>query len=220
MTGFTDRVSQGILNHIVGKTAIFTIPTNAYVGLFTAVGTDAGSGFTEPSGGAYARVSTAAADWNSASGSAPSLISNANAINFATPTANWGNIIAFGLFDALTAGNLNAWDFFGSFNWLPATVSAASPGLITAHAHGFLAGDLVEWSTEYGGTTPSFSQSNFTGPLTVVSPTTDAFTVTNGATAVNTSSTGNGMVRKLTPQAINSGIQASFPAGSFSILSS
>jgi hypothetical protein len=216
MTGFTDRVAQGVLNHVVGKTAIFTMPTS-YVGLFTAVGNDAGSGFTEPSGGGYARVATAAADWNSASGSAPSVISNANPINFPTATANWGNIIGFGLYDASTAGNLLAWDFFGSFNWLPATVSAASPGVLTAHAHGFLAADLVEWSVEYGGTTPTFSQSNFTGPLTVVSPSADTFTVTNGATAVNTSATGNGMVRKLTVQAINSGIQASFPASSLSI---
>jgi hypothetical protein len=216
MTGFTDRVAQGILAHIVGKTSIFTLPT-ASVALFTSVGTDAGSGFTEPSGGGYARVATAGADWNSASGSGPSIISNANPIAFPTATANWGNIIAFGLYDALTAGNLLAWDFFGSFNWMPATVSAASPAVLTAHAHGFIAADLVEWSVEYGGTNPTFSQSNFTGPLTVASPSTDTFTTTNGATAVNTSATGNGMVRKLTVQAINSGVQASFPASSLSI---
>lgn len=216
MTGFTDRVAQGILNHITGKTTIFTMPT-AYVGLFTAIGTDAGTGFTEPSGGGYARVSTAAGDWNSATGSAPSSISNANPINFPTATANWGNIIGFGLYDASTAGNLLAWDYFGAFSWQPATVSTASPAVLTAHAHGFSAADLIEWSVEYGGTTPTFSQSNFTGPLTVVSPSTDTFTVTNGATAVNTSGTGNGMIRKLTSQAINSGVQASFPASSLSL---
>jgi hypothetical protein len=216
MTGFTDRVAQGILAHITGKATIFTMPT-AYVGLFTAVGTDAGTGFTEPATGGYARVATAAGDWNSASGSAPSLITNANPINFPTATSNWGNIIAFGLYDASTAGNLLAWDYFGSFNWQPATVSAASPGVLTAHAHGFSAADLVEWTVEYGGTNPTFSQSNFTGPLTVVGPTTDTFTVTNGATAVNTSATGNGMIRKMTAQAINSGTQASFPASSLTI---
>jgi hypothetical protein len=218
MTGFTDRVAQGILAHIVGKTPLFTLPT-AYVALFTAVGTDAGTGFTEPVGGGYARVSTVAGDWNAASGSAPSQISNANPINFPTATANWGSIIGFGLYDASSGGNLLAWDFFGSFNWQPATVSAASPGVFTAHAHGFGAGDLIEWSVEYGGNTPTFSQGNFTGPLTVVSPSTDTFTVTNGATAVNTSTTGNGNVRKMTSQAINSGVQASFPAGSLTITS-
>jgi hypothetical protein len=219
MTGFTDRTSQGILNHITGKTAIYTIPT-AYVALFTAVGTDAGTGFTEPSVGAYARVATAAADWNSASGSAPSQISNANTLTFTTATADWGSIIAMGLYDASTAGNLLAWDFFGNYAWLPATVSAASPAVITAKGHGFSASDLVEWSIEYGGTNPTFSQSNFTGQLTVTSPSTDTFTVTNSATAVNTSATGNGMVRKLVAQSVNNGASAAFPAGSLIIRSS
>jgi hypothetical protein len=219
MTGFTDRVSQGILNHITGKTGLFALPT-AYVALFTAVGTDAGTGFTEVTGGSYARHATAAADWNAASGSAPSQISNANTLTFPTATADWGSIIAFGLYDASSAGNLLCWDFFGNYSWLPATVSAASPAVITAHAHGFSVGDLVEWSIEYGGVNPTFSQSNFTGALTVTSPSTDTFTVTNGATAVNTSTTGNGMVRKLLPQAINNGASAAFPAGSLVITSS
>src|SRR5262252_6714106 len=177
MSGFTDRVSQGILNHIVGKTTIFTLPTS-YVALFTAVGVDAGTGFTEVSGGNYARVATAAADWNSASGSAPSSITNANALTFPTATASWGNVIAFGLYDASSAGNLLAWDFFGAYSWLPATVLSAAPGMFAAHAHGYGAADLIEWSIEYGGVTPTFSQSNFTGILAVVSPTTDGFSVT------------------------------------------
>jgi hypothetical protein len=219
MTGFTDRTSQGILNHLTGKSALFTMPV-CYVGLFTAVGTDAGTGFTEVSVGSYARVATAAADWNSASGSAPSQISNANTLTFPTATADWGSIIAMGLYDALTAGNLLAWDYFGNYAWLPATVSAASPGVITAHAHGFSAADIVEWTIEYGGTMPTFSQSNFTGQLAVVSPAADTFTVTNATVAVNTSATGNGMVRKLVAQSVNNGASAAFPAGSLIIRSS
>lgn len=219
MTGFTDRVSQGILNHLTGKSALFSLPT-AYVALFTAVGTDAGTGFTEVTGGSYARVATAASDWNSASGSAPSQITNAGTITFPTATADWGTVIAFGLYDASSGGNLMAWDYFGNFTWLPCTVSNASPGIITAHAHGFSAADLIEFSTEFGGSAPTFSQSNFTGSLTVVSPSTDTFSVTNGATAVNTSSTGNGMIRKLASQAITNGSQAAFPASSLIITSS
>jgi hypothetical protein len=219
MTGFTDRVSQGILGHIVGKTSIFTLPT-AYLALFTAVGVDAGTGFTEVSGGSYSRVATAGSDWNAASGSAPSQISNATTLTFPTATAGWGTVIGFGLYDASSAGNLLCWDYFGNYSWLPATVSAASPGVITAKAHGFTAGDLIIWTNEYGGTVPTFSQSNFTGQLTVVSPATDTFTVTNAATAVNTSSTGNGMLRKIVAQVINNGASAAFPAGSLIITSS
>lgn len=218
MTGFTDRTSQGILAHIVGKTSLFTLPT-VFVALFTAVGSDAGTGFTEVSGGSYARVATAAGDWGSASGSAPSQISNASTLSFPTSTGSWGSIIAFGLYDASTSGNLLCWDYFGNYGWLPATVSAASAAVITAKAHGYIAGDLVIWSIEYGGVNPTFSQSNFTGPLTVASPTTDTFTTTNGATAVNTSATGNGMVRKLAAQTIGSGASAAFPPGSLIITS-
>jgi hypothetical protein len=219
MTGFTDRTSQGILNHLVGKTAIYTLPT-AYLGLFTAVGSDAGTGFTEPTVGAYARVATAAADWAAASGSAPSQISNANTLTFPTATADWGSIIGFGLYDAASTGNLLCWDFFGSYNWLPATVNAASPAVITAKAHGYTVADLVRWTTEYGGTDPSFSASNFAGSLAVATVATDTFTVTNATVAVNTSASGNGMVRKILPQSITNGSSAAFPAGSLIIRSS
>jgi hypothetical protein len=218
MTGFSDRTAQGILNHITGKSALFAMPT-AYVALFTAVGTDAGTGFTEVSGGAYARVSTATGDWNAASGSAPSLITNANPLVFPTATASWGTIIAFGLYDAPTGGNLLAWDYFGNFAWLPATVSAASPGVFTSHAHGYAAADNIVFSTEYGGVAPTVSAGSLAGLLAVVGPTADTLTVTSAGTAVNTSATGDGMVRKVNAQAIPSGVQPSFAAAALTITS-
>ena len=46
MTGLTNYTAQGLLGHITGKTAIYSLPTT-YVALFTAVGTDVGTGFTE-----------------------------------------------------------------------------------------------------------------------------------------------------------------------------
>jgi hypothetical protein len=218
MTGFSDYSAQNGLNYIVGKTAVPTLPTVS-IALFTAVGTDAGTGFTEVSGGSYARVTTSGATWNAASGSAPSSITNAAAITFTTATANWGTVIAFGLYDASSAGNLLAWDYLGNFSWLPTTVSSASPGILTVKAHGYSAADPIIYSTEYGGTVPSFSQSNFTGVLSVVSPATDSFSVTNAATAVNTSSTGSGMVRKIVQQSVPSGVQVSYAIGALTITS-
>ncbi len=218
MAGFSDYTAQGILKHLVGKTDIGALPT-AHVALFTVAGIDAGTGFTEVSGGSYARVATAGSDWNSASGSAPSTISNANSITFPTASGDWGDVVAFGLYDDPTAGNLLCWDYFGNYSWLPCTVSSASPGILTVKAHGYSAADLVRFTTEFGGTAPSFSQSNFTGTLAVVSPATDSFSVTNSATAVNTSSTGSGMVRKLVAQTISNGSQAAFPASALVITS-
>jgi hypothetical protein len=216
MTGLTDRTAQGLLGHIVGKTAIFALPT-AYVALFTAVGNDAGTGFTEVSGGAYARAATNAAAWNAPSGSGPSQVTNAAPVTYAISTANWGTVVGFGLYDAVSAGNLIAWDYFGSFAWLPCEISAASPGVFSASQHGFLTGDSVIFTTEYGGISPTFGQSNLTGLLTVANPLTDTFTVTNGGLAVNTSSSGNGMVRKVIQQSIISGVQPTFPASSLII---
>jgi len=213
MTGLTDRTAQALLSHITGKATMFPMP-NAYVALFTAVGIDAGTGFVECSGGAYARAVTAATGWTTASGTAPSTIQNATPITFAISTASWGTVIGFGLYDALSAGNLLAWDYFGNFPWLPAECSAATPAVITAAQHQYLASDSIVWTIEYGGINPTFTQGDFTGILTVATPLTDTFTVTKGATAVNTSTSGNGMVRKVASQQIISGVQPTFPAGS------
>ena len=125
MSSFSDYAENAVLNHIVGKTA-FTMPT-AYVALFTAAPSDSGGG-TEVTGNNYARKSTAAADWTTASGGA---ISNANAITFATPSGSWGTVTHFALFDASTAGNMLA--------WAPLTASQA---IGTGNTVSFAVGDL------------------------------------------------------------------------------
>jgi len=209
MAGFSDFTSHGVLAHIVGKTA-FAMPT-AYLALFTGAGTDGGTGFTEVTGGSYARVATSGADWNSPFGSGPSAITNAGVLANPLASADWGAIVAWGLYDAPTGGNLLAWDYLGNFNWVPFTVSLASPAVLTVPSHGFTAGDTIATVTEFGGAYPAFSQSNFSGLLTVVGPTTDTFTVTNAGVAVNTSSTGSALLRKVVPQTVSSGQQFQFP---------
>jgi hypothetical protein len=99
----SDYLENKILDHTTGKAA-YSKPT-AYVALFTAAPSDAGGG-TEVSGGSYARVATAAADWNAASGGSTS---NANPITFATPSGSWGTVTHFGIFDAASGGNLLWW---------------------------------------------------------------------------------------------------------------
>ncbi len=153
----------------------------------------------------------------------PATISNNAIVTFATPTASWGTVVAFSLYDASTGGNLLAWDYLGNYPWVPATVSSASPGVITAPGiTGVSNGANVVWSNEYGGTVPSFSQSNFTNSTGLVAANYSAgppvsFSVTNGGTAVNTSSTGNGMVRTITPQVISTNVVASFAASALTI---
>jgi hypothetical protein len=216
MTGLTSYASNGVLNHITGKLAIFAM-RQTFVALFSAAGADDGNGFTELSGGAYARVATAPADWAAPTGISPSLIANANPIVFPTSTAAWGTVLAFGIYDALTAGNLLAWDYFGAFPWNPCSVVAASPAVITSPRHTYLNGDTVMYSIEYGGSLPTFGQGSFTGPLIVANALTDTFTVTNGGVTVNTNTSGDGLVRKVASQAIISNVQATFPVSALSI---
>jgi hypothetical protein len=67
--------------------------------LFTVAPGETGGG-TEVSGGGYARQSFTL---TAASGGATS---NAADITFGPATANWGTIVAVGIFDAATGGNM------------------------------------------------------------------------------------------------------------------
>lgn len=204
MTGFTDNWARRVLDQSTGKTSI-TLPA-IWIGLFTAAPTDAGGG-TEVTGGAYARVSTSGANWNAAAGSAPASTSNSATLTFTTATASWGTVTSFGAFDAATVGNLLWWDYLGAFSWLPFTGTNASPSVLTSTAHGYSNGDSVVVTAEYGGVLPATGGS-WTGLLTVAGVTTDTFTA-----GVNTTGTGDGMVRKVVSQSIPLGVQASFAGG-------
>ena len=208
MAGYSDYWARKVLDQSTGKTSI-TLPS-VWIGLYTAVPTDAGGG-TEVTGGAYARVSTAGTDWNAASGSAPASTSNLNAFTFPTATANWGTVVAIGAFDAATVGNLLWWELLGNFDWKPFTCTSASPGVLTCPAHGYSNGDSVYVTAEYGGTLPTTAGS-WTGPLTVAGVTTDTFTA-----GVNTTGTGNGQVRKVATQSVPLGVTASFAGGALVI---
>jgi hypothetical protein len=97
-----------LLDLVLGATA-YAAPATVYVGLYTAAPTDAGGG-TEVSAGGYARpsVTNNATNWPAASGS-PRSKANGTVITFGTPSANWGTVTHFGIFDAVTAGNLLYW---------------------------------------------------------------------------------------------------------------
>jgi hypothetical protein len=99
---FSDYLEDKLLKHAFTNTA-YTPAATMYVGLYTAAPTDAGGG-TQVSGGSYARVSVAF----TVSGTS-TLCTNSAAVEFTAATASWGTIVAVGVFDASTAGNLLAW---------------------------------------------------------------------------------------------------------------
>lgn len=108
MSAKSDYLEQQILNHIFRNTAIFTPPANVYVGLFTAAPSDSGGG-TEVTGGSYARVAVTTTGGWTAPGAA-GLTDNVADIVFPTASANWGTVVAIGIFDAASAGNLLYWN--------------------------------------------------------------------------------------------------------------
>ncbi|WP_036048643.1 hypothetical protein [Bradyrhizobium sp. Tv2a-2] len=60
MTGMSNYASNATLNWKTGQIPMPSLPS-VYLAMFTAVGTDAGTGFTEVTGGSYARVQIAGA---------------------------------------------------------------------------------------------------------------------------------------------------------------
>jgi hypothetical protein len=103
-----DYLENKLLEHSVGKTS-FTMPS-VWLALFTAAPGESGGG-TEVSGGSYARLALAGADWASASGGS---ISNANALTFATATADWGTIVGIALIDSSSAAGSNNYLWYGT----------------------------------------------------------------------------------------------------------
>jgi len=103
MAGFSDYLEDKVLDHVFGGNA-YTAPSTLYVALYTVAPTDTGGG-TEVSGGAYARQTATF----SVSGTDPTTASNTAAIEYPTATADSGTVVAVGVFDALTSGNLLAY---------------------------------------------------------------------------------------------------------------
>lgn len=102
MAGLSNFAEDLVLDWLF-TTATATRPTSWYVALYTVAPGEGGGG-TEVSGGSYARQSATF----TVSGTAPTTASNSGAIEFPTATANWGTIVAAGIFDASTSGNLIA----------------------------------------------------------------------------------------------------------------
>lgn len=91
----SNYLENKLLDHFLGTTS-YTMPS-VYVALYTVAPSDAGGG-TEVSGGSYARQ---AATFTAASGGATSNSSNLDFTDMPACT-----VVAIGVFDALTTGNL------------------------------------------------------------------------------------------------------------------
>jgi hypothetical protein len=108
----TNRTHKALLDSLAGKSSAFGALASAptlHVGLSTTAPAMAGTGVTEPAGGSYARVATAASDWSTATLADPSVLANGAIITFPQATGSWGTITHFAIYDAATAGNVVAY---------------------------------------------------------------------------------------------------------------
>lgn len=104
MAGFTDYLEDKIMKHVFTNTS-FTSPTTLYAALYTVAPSDTGGGTeVSTSGTAYARQAMAF----SVSGTG-TLATNSSAVEYPTATASYGTVVAVGIFDASTSGNLLAY---------------------------------------------------------------------------------------------------------------
>lgn len=106
MAGKSDYLENKILNYIFNG-GTFAAPGTVYIALFTSAPSDTGGG-TEVSGGSYARKAITCNTTNFPT-TTTGLIENDVVQNFAQASAGWGTITHFGIFDALSAGNLLYW---------------------------------------------------------------------------------------------------------------
>lgn len=122
---------DALINHIFRSTSL-PKPDSIWIGLFLLPPNAAGGG-TEVTGGSYARVQVGPGDvsWNGPT-AGNGIATSAIDFTFPTPTADWGNVSAWAIYDAAVGGNLLVFS----------TMSAVIPVLSGSNPR-FVAGSLT-----------------------------------------------------------------------------
>lgn len=101
MSSFSDYLEDATLNYVFRNVGAPT-SANVYLALYTVAPTDAGGG-TEVSGAGYARQ---AVTFGASSGG---VIANTAPVSITASGGNFGDVVAIGVFDAASGGNMLAW---------------------------------------------------------------------------------------------------------------
>jgi hypothetical protein len=145
----------------------------------------------------------------------PVTATSGAAINFATSGANaFGTVVAYGIYDAVTAGNFMGFDWLGNFKWIPFTASLASPSVFTTDLAADVPtnGSSVVLTSKYGGTLPTGGA--FSGILTTAGASGLTFNV-----GVNATAAGGGQFRQVTQQVVPINNVVSFAAAQLIVTS-
>ena len=123
MSNASNTLEELIGDHLL-RSATWSKPSAIYVGLFTTMPGEDGTGGIEVSGGSYARVQCGPGDsyWTAPT-AGNGVYTNAATIQFPLPTANWGDVAGYGLFSAASSGTLYISKTFTA----PVTISLGDP---------------------------------------------------------------------------------------------
>lgn len=214
----TTYKSDRVLNTYRGTND--TAPANVYAGLITAV-TDAEAGtVTEASFGAYARQAITFGAPGGGGGGRQST--NSGAILYpAKSDVGSVSVIAVGIWDALTVGNLTDIIYQDGVDPLIGVVDAGdvTANTITSPAHALVNDQRVRLESFPGALTlPTGLSENTT--YFVVGAATDTFqlSLTQGGAAIDITAVGRALVMKLTPVTINQNDQAQFAIGALKLV--
>lgn len=103
MAGFSTYLSQAIIEYSL-RGGTFTKPTAYYLAIFTSDPTDANVTANEVAGAWYARQATGS--WAASGGAGNNMTSNNAQIQYAAVTGAAVTVSHWGIYDALTVGNL------------------------------------------------------------------------------------------------------------------
>jgi hypothetical protein len=207
---FTDYTEGKVADEIFGATA-FAAPGTLHVGLHSAYPNEAGSG-AELTGNGYARVAVTnnTTNWPNYSGGQKT---NGNPINFPTATgSNWLEAVAVSIWDAASSGNMIARGWLGSDAGKVFTATAAD--LFTAPGHSLVNDDKVAVIAIPGGTLPTGVVEGTIYFVINVSGDTFNLSATQGGGAINLTTVGAGLIKKVIPKTVQVGDTLSFPASS------
>lgn len=123
MGGKSDYLELKVINLVCGGVA-FSAPATLYWALFVSDPADNGIG-TEVIGGSYGRIGQTNNTTNFPVGNPKN---NGTDVNFTTPSADWGLVSHWALFDASSGGNML---YFGPFV-SPQTITVGIPVRIPA----------------------------------------------------------------------------------------
>lgn len=161
----------------------------AFLAAFTVMGADDGTGFTEVTGGGYARINITdnSTNFPAVAAASPSVLKLATSESFPAATSDWMSgapVVGYGFYSASTSGT-----FLGSMYALstPIIVTADTTGLFTAPAaHGFSANDAIRFVISSGATIAAGVNTTATWYVIASGLTTTAFKVssTQGGSAV------------------------------------